>query len=59
MGIILFWIHDTSPGRTRTYRLVEHSVELIVRLIALARLPFTRPLRKMVLDLLAALREDT
>jgi len=58
MGIILFWIHDRSGGRQRTNRLIEHSVELIVRLIKLGSLPLMRPLRKIVLHLLADLRAD-
>src|SRR5919201_4564851 len=36
MGVILFWIHDTSPGRARSRRLVDQSVTLIVKLVALA-----------------------
>lgn len=58
MGIILFWIHDPSRGRARTYRLVEHTVDLIVRLISLGSLPIMRPLRRTTLRLLAELRED-
>ena len=58
MGVILFWIHDTSPGRVRTYHLIDHTVDLVVRLIGLARVPLLRPVRRQVLDLLAALRRD-
>jgi AcrR family transcriptional regulator len=49
MGVILYWIHDTSPGCSRTYRLVDGSVDLIVRLVALARLPPLRPLVRVAL----------
>jgi len=56
MGIVLFWIHDDSPGQGRTRRLMEHTVELVVRLIQLASLPLLMPLRKSVLKLLADLR---
>lgn len=58
MGVILFWIHDNSPERGRTYRLVEHTVDLIVRLIGIGSLSIMRPLRKTTLRLLAELRED-
>jgi AcrR family transcriptional regulator len=58
MGIVMFWIHDSSPGRIRTHRLVEHTVELVARLISLTSLPLMRPLRKTTLRLLASLRED-
>jgi AcrR family transcriptional regulator len=55
MGIILFWIHDKSAGCKRTYLLVEHSVDIIVKLIGIASLPLVSPLRKRVLKLLAEL----
>jgi AcrR family transcriptional regulator len=56
MGIILFWIHDRSPGRARTWRLMERTADLVVRLIALSSLPLMGPVRKSVLALLAELR---
>lgn len=59
MGIVLFWIHDSSKGHARTHRLMEHTVELVARLITLASLPLMRPLRKTTLKLLANLREET
>ncbi len=59
MGIILFWIHDTSPGCARTHRLMEQSVEIVCRLIRLANFPLFRPLVKSTLDLLAELNETT
>jgi AcrR family transcriptional regulator len=58
MGIILFWIHDRSPGRRRTRRLVERTVDLVDRLVGIAGMAVMRPLRKAVLRLLAELRED-
>jgi hypothetical protein len=57
MGIVLFWIHDDSDGQNRTRRLMEHTVDIVVRLIQLASLPPMRPLRKSVLKMLADLRE--
>jgi AcrR family transcriptional regulator len=57
MGIILFWIHDSSPQRVRTYRLIDHTVELVDKLISLASNPLLRPLRKRALRLVAELRE--
>ena len=52
MGVILFWIHDRSQGRVRSRRLVEHSVELIARLVSLAANPLLRPVRRSVLRLI-------
>jgi AcrR family transcriptional regulator len=57
MGIVLFWIHDGSPKHRRTYRLIDHTVELLDRLIHLASNPFMRPLRKQALRLVDELRE--
>ena len=57
MGIILFWIHDRSPKHRRTYRLIDHTVELVDRLIFLASNPFMRPLRKQALRLVDELRD--
>jgi AcrR family transcriptional regulator len=56
MGVILYWIHDRSPGRARTWKLMERTVDLVARLIALSTLPLMGPIRKSVLRLLADLR---
>jgi hypothetical protein len=56
MGIVLFWIHDTSKGRRRTWRLMERSVDLIVKLVQLASLPLVGPVRRAALRLVAELR---
>lgn len=56
MGIILFWIHDDSPGAVRTYKLVDHTVKLVSRMITLIDLPPFRPLLWTTLDLLKDLR---
>lgn len=58
MGIILFWIHDSSDGRARTHRLIDRSVEIVVKLIGLASNPLMRPLRKSAIRLMAELRQD-
>jgi AcrR family transcriptional regulator len=57
MGIVLFWIHDSSTRHRRTYRLIDRTVELLDKLIHLASSPFMRPLRKQALKLLDELRE--
>jgi len=54
MGVVLFWVHDRSPGAQRTYALVDRTVPLVVRLLALSRY---RLLRGLVDDLLALVRE--
>jgi hypothetical protein len=57
MGIILFWIHDASPRRARTYRLIDHTVDLLDKLISLASNPLMRPVRKRALKMVADLRD--
>jgi len=56
MGIILFWIHDQSPKRARTYYVIDRTVDLIDRLITLASNPLLRPLRKKSLQFVTELR---
>jgi hypothetical protein len=57
MGIILFWIHDSSPKRRRTYRLIDQTVDLLDKLISLASNPLMRPVRKRALKLVSELRD--
>ena len=57
MGVILFWIHDASPKRERTYRLIEQTVDLLDKLISLASNPLMRPVRKRALRLVSELRD--
>ena len=57
MGVILFWIHDSSPKRGRTYRLIDQTVDLLDKLISLASNPLMRPVRKRALGLVKELRE--
>ena len=56
MGVILFWIHDSSPKSARTYRLIEQTVDLLDKLISLASNPLMRPVRKRALKLVSELR---
>lgn len=57
MGVILFWIHDSSPKRGRTYRLIDQTVDLLDKLISMASNPLMRPVRKRALGLVKELRE--
>jgi AcrR family transcriptional regulator len=59
MGIILFWIYDRSPRQTRTKRLLDGSLDLIVKLIRLARIPVLAPLRRAGLRLLESLMDPS
>ncbi len=42
MGIVLFWVHDHSPGQQRTVALVAGVVPLVDRLARLSRVPVVR-----------------
>jgi len=57
MGMIFFWIYDRSAGQKKTQALIDKSLEVVVRLIKLASLPLTRPLRRMVIDLVDTVTE--
>ncbi|MBO0833620.1 MAG: TetR/AcrR family transcriptional regulator, partial [Actinobacteria bacterium] len=39
LGVILFWVHDSSPGCAKTYTLIDRTVPIADRLISLSRLP--------------------
>lgn len=56
MGIVLYWIHDRSPARANTHRLVERTVDLVTTAIKLAANPLLRPFRRQVLTLVRELR---
>ncbi len=54
MGVVLYWVHDTSPGCERTFHLIDVTAPLAARLVAATRLPL---LRSMVSDI-ATLIDD-
>jgi AcrR family transcriptional regulator len=58
MGVILFWVHDQSPGQRRTRRLIDGVVPLIDRLVSLSRLRVLRPALRQVLALIASVQRD-
>ncbi|WP_285584192.1 MULTISPECIES: TetR family transcriptional regulator [Herbidospora] len=57
MGVVLFWVHDTSPGCARTYRLIDRSVPLVDRLVALSYLPGLRGVTRDFIEVVRELRE--
>ena len=58
MGVLYFWMLDTSPGRLRTLEVVDETCDLIVRLVSLANLPPLRRSRQRVLALVRSIAED-
>lgn len=58
MGLILFWISDRSPGQIRTQRLRNKSLSLLITALKFSSLPFFRPLRKKIVELLSTIEEE-
>jgi AcrR family transcriptional regulator len=56
MGVILYWVHDRSPGQRKTHLLIDRAVPLATRLIGMSRLKLLRPVTHEALDLLRHLR---
>lgn len=51
MGILLFWIHDDSPGQERTRAFVERTVDLTVDVVKLAANPLLARFKRRALGL--------
>jgi len=58
MGLILFWIHDRSPDQARSYRLMEHTCQIVCRAIRLANFPLVRPLVRATVALMHELQSS-
>jgi AcrR family transcriptional regulator len=54
MGVILFWIFDNSPGQLKTEKLLDGTLDIIVRLIQISSLHLMGPLRKRLLGVVRA-----
>ena len=57
MGIVLFWVYDTSPGCAKTYRLIDATVPLADRLISMARMPVLRGTTREVIAIIRDIRK--
>ena len=57
MGLVLFWVYDSSREQFKTKQLIEKSLSIIVLLIRFASFPLFRPIRRRVVDLLEAVSE--
>ena len=56
MGLTLFWVYDSSPGQTRSRRLVTNTAPLVAKLVILSRLPVVRNIVEDVVKLLRGAR---
>ncbi len=57
LGIVLFWVYDTSPGRQKTYHLIDASVRLADRLVSLTRLPVLRGTSREIVSIIREIRQ--
>ncbi|MFI7211863.1 TetR family transcriptional regulator [Micromonospora maritima] len=56
MGVVLYWVHDRSPGQVKTRQLIDGVVPLVDRLVGLSRLRVLRPVTRQALTLIHTLR---
>ena len=56
LGVILYWVHDTSAGCARTYRLIDRTVPLAARLVALYRIRMLRGTMRELLSVIEDIR---
>jgi AcrR family transcriptional regulator len=58
MGILYFWMLDTSAGRLRTLEVVDETCDLVVRLISVSNLPPLRRSRQRLLALIGTIADE-
>lgn len=58
MGLILFWVYDSSPKQARTMKLFDKSLAIVVALVKLSSFPLLRPIRKLAIGLLEIAYEE-
>lgn len=56
MGVILYWVHDSSEDCEKTFTLIDRTVPLVEKLVGLAKLPIVRPMVREVVGMLDYLR---
>jgi AcrR family transcriptional regulator len=53
MGLVLFWIYDSSKKQERTQALIDKTLGLVVSLLKLSNLPLLGPARRTVREIVA------
>jgi AcrR family transcriptional regulator len=56
MGVVLYWVHDDSPGCRKTYLLVERTVPLVDRMVSMSRLPGFRSVTRELVNIIRDVR---
>ena len=57
MGIIYYWISDTSKSYKKTYFLIEESLELVFKLIKISKLPFFKSILGSIFKIIRFVKE--
>jgi AcrR family transcriptional regulator len=52
MGILLYFLYDSSPGERRTRKLIDAAVDFVVDVRRVATSPLLRPMRRKVMTIL-------
>ena len=52
MGILLYFVYDSSPDHRRTRKLIDAAVDFVIDAKRIATLPLMRPVRRRVLNIL-------
>lgn len=54
LGLVLYFVHDTSPGQAKTRQLIEGAVDTLVPLAPFLGMPAAEPLRQRIQGVLEA-----
>ncbi|HEY7486591.1 MAG TPA: TetR family transcriptional regulator [Streptosporangiaceae bacterium] len=57
MGVVLYWVHDSSPGCRKTYLLAERTVPLVNRMVSMSRLPGFKSVTKELVQIIRDVRD--
>lgn len=52
LGLVVYWVHDNSPGQQRTRALIDRAVPYLQDLIALSRMKVFRPMTNRSIQLI-------
>jgi AcrR family transcriptional regulator len=56
LGLVVYWVHDSSPGQRRTRELVDRAVPYLQDLIGLSRMKVFRPMTTRSIQLIKMMR---
>ena len=59
MGLILFWVYDSSPEQRRTELLFDKTLQMILLILRFTNLPILLPIHRLAADLLDAVYTES